>query len=154
MRVLEWDPRVPSSSTWGSWKVPQWDYSLDCKVAKKRSPAPMQGSLITLLWCKHSTMAKGRPGFPQISVLGPILTYWNGVVCRSTQVSAVFVPMRRKIFVSPYPVRTCKLLRLMWDSIGPRTEIRVYLSPWYCWYVIRWCGGLQVISGFYRFWQI
>ena len=31
--------------------------------------------MYAMLWCKHSTVAKGRPGFPQISVLGPILTY-------------------------------------------------------------------------------
>ena len=29
----------------------------------------------TLPWCKHGTMVNGRPAFPQISVLGHILTY-------------------------------------------------------------------------------
>ena len=29
----------------------------------------------TLLWCEHGTIAKGRPGFPQLSVLGPVLTF-------------------------------------------------------------------------------
>ena len=56
--------------------------------------------------------------------------------------------------------RRDQLRKLIWlCSEGTTTCLQTTSRSWnqdfcHCWYVIRWCGGLWVINGLYRFWQI
>ena len=60
--------------------------------------------ILTMLWYKHGTMAKGRPEFPQICINGPIPLCMNpGSLLARTGKYEFCTEIRITFLGSPYP---------------------------------------------------